>query len=89
MKCGLLYIPDYYPERYPSNSDSIGIELVGGVTGKGDKAEYELLSTEQTDSLKWLVAQLSAALSLGGDDVYRHSEIGYKNRTEASSASWR
>jgi hypothetical protein len=25
MKCGLLYIPDYYPERYPSASHYYGI----------------------------------------------------------------
>jgi N-acetyl-anhydromuramyl-L-alanine amidase AmpD len=78
-----------YPERYPSNSDSIGVEIVGGVSNKGGAQIYEVLNPEQTASLKWLINNLSTALSLRDKDVYRHPEVSYKNPSEASSASWK
>ncbi|MCP4492663.1 MAG: N-acetylmuramoyl-L-alanine amidase [Gammaproteobacteria bacterium] len=75
-----------YPERYPSNADSIGIEIVG----KYDKTTklYEAVNTAQNASLKWLVSELSTHLSLAGGDVYRHPEVSRKEGSEASTASW-
>jgi N-acetyl-anhydromuramyl-L-alanine amidase AmpD len=78
-----------YPDRYPSNADSIGIEIVGGMTKNGNKQEYEILNSSQTASLKWLVSNLSTALSLKAEDVFRHPDVSYKDPSEASSADWR
>jgi N-acetyl-anhydromuramyl-L-alanine amidase AmpD len=49
------------PERYPSNEDSIGIELVGAVVaGNGqntaEQGIYEAVSEQQNASLRWLIA---------------------------------
>jgi N-acetyl-anhydromuramyl-L-alanine amidase AmpD len=74
-----------YPDRYPTNEDSIGIEIVSGFTS--DKG-YDPLNDLQTSSLKWLINTLEDLLSLTSNDIYRHSEVGYKQPTEASSASW-
>ncbi|MBN4080316.1 N-acetylmuramoyl-L-alanine amidase [Beggiatoa alba] len=47
------------PNRYPSNQDSIGIEIVGQSHPVNepdhDKRTYEALTKEQDDSLKWLI----------------------------------
>jgi N-acetyl-anhydromuramyl-L-alanine amidase AmpD len=74
-----------YPDRYPTNEDSIGIELVSGFTLKDG---YETATDAQNTSLSWLVSALDTLLNLTGDDTYRHSEVGYKQPTEASSARW-
>ena len=52
----------FYPDRYPGNSDSIGIEIVG----EFDKAKstYVAVNTKQNASLKWLVDELLRLLSL-------------------------
>jgi N-acetyl-anhydromuramyl-L-alanine amidase AmpD len=75
-----------YPARYPTNSDAIGIELVGGFDDKTRK--YATATKQQNDSLAWLVATLSAVFKLGDSDVYRHPQVSYKQPSEAASASW-
>lgn len=79
-----------FPERYPSNSDSIGIELVGMYYPDEKTAElvYESVTAEQNHSLKWLIRELSETLNVRMNEIYRHPEIGRKNATEASTASW-
>ncbi|NIA00454.1 N-acetylmuramoyl-L-alanine amidase [Massilia sp. CCM 8734] len=72
------------PQRYPSNEDSVGIEIVGVAT----KDVYEAVNAEQNASLKWLVAELSSTLGVPMTEVFRHPDVSRKNETEASTASW-
>jgi N-acetyl-anhydromuramyl-L-alanine amidase AmpD len=74
-----------YPDRYPSNEDSIGIELVAEFS---QKHGYESATAAQNDSLRWLVSTLENLLKLSASDVYRHSEVSYKQPSEATSARW-
>jgi N-acetyl-anhydromuramyl-L-alanine amidase AmpD len=68
-----------YPHRYPVNSDSIGIELVGKhIDGK----RYETVTPSQNASLQWLVSELYTHFSLTSSDVYKHPG-------EASTATWK
>ena len=75
-----------YPERYPVNSDSVGIEIVGRHI-KDDT--YETVTERQNISLKWLVSELYKHFSLTENDVYKHPEVSYKNLGEASIAVWK
>lgn len=74
------------PDRYPSNADSIGIEIVGGTDKDGN---YEIVGKEQNASLKWLVSNLISLLGISGNEVHRHPEISYKQSSEASTALWK
>jgi hypothetical protein len=76
-----------WPARYPSNEDSIGIELVG----RFDAATktYETVTIKQNGSLKWLVTELSLTLRLRATEVFRHPTVSYKEPTEASTAQWK
>jgi len=74
-----------YPDRYPTNEDSIGIEIVSGFSA--DKG-YDSVSDKQNASLKWLIGSLEELLGLTANDIYKHSEVGYKQPSEASSAKW-
>ncbi len=81
------------PDRFPSNKDSIGIELVGGLTpGKpgepSEKRIYETVTTEQNASLHWLVQGLRDLFSVPPTEVFRHPMVSRKNPTEAATASW-
>ncbi|NOU22000.1 MAG: N-acetylmuramoyl-L-alanine amidase [Methyloglobulus sp.] len=75
-----------YPDRYPVNSDSIGIELVGKNV---DAKNYEVVTPQQNTSLQWLVGELYTHFSLTSVDVYRHPDVSYKNPGEASTAKWK
>lgn len=75
-----------YPDRYPTNSDSVGIEIVGSYSAKGNA--YEAVNAKQNASLKWLVSELSIHLGLQAGDIYRHPAVSYKQPSEALSASW-
>lgn len=79
-----------YPDRYPMNEDSIGIEIVSkAIKTKGNKNEvYESVNPVQNASLKWLVNELHTLLNLTDADTYRHPVVSRKNLTEASTASW-
>lgn len=79
-----------FPERFPANSDSIGIEIVGlavKTEGKTDLV-YETVNDRQNESLKWLIKELVSEFNVPMSEVYRHPEIGRKNMTEASTAVW-
>ena len=79
-----------WPDRYPNNTDSIGIEIVGRSTpvqGGGNDI-YEPVNNAQNSSLKWLVKELADTLGVTLQDVYRHPEIGRKMPAEASTAKW-
>ncbi|UDQ80933.1 N-acetylmuramoyl-L-alanine amidase [Erwinia rhapontici] len=83
-----------YPDRFPSNIDSIGIEIVGEATG--DKVKigneiipvFESVNDQQNDALKWLIKEISDTLKVPMNEIHRHPEIGRKNITEASTAKW-
>lgn len=83
-----------WPERYPSNYDSIGIELVGrsyekeGLGPKDDRVAYEAVTEQQNASLRWLVAELLATFGVSAHEVYRHPVVSRKNKTEARTAQW-
>ncbi|WP_084455077.1 peptidoglycan recognition protein family protein [Comamonas composti] len=77
-----------WPDRYPSNADSIGIECVGEAPGDPKKEVYVPLTDAQQDSLKWLIKELVETLGVSMQEVYRHPEIGRKNATEARTAQW-
>lgn len=75
-----------YPDRYPVNADSIGIELVGASI---DAKAYESVTPLQNLSLQWLIGELYNHFNLTSRDVYRHPEVSYKHPDEASSAVWK
>lgn len=81
-----------FPERYPSNEDSLGIELVGEATRSKDPSikgnVYETVTVAQNTSLKWLVFELTVTLELPMSEIYRHPVVSYKNPTEAETAKW-
>ncbi len=94
------------PDRYPSNADSIGIEIVGiaippppesiphGLQGKSreryidEHSKYEAVNRIQSMALQYLVDELTRILAVPKSEIHRHPDISYKNRTEASTASW-
>ncbi|NKG32358.1 N-acetylmuramoyl-L-alanine amidase [Erwinia rhapontici] len=77
-----------FPDRFPNNTDSIGIEIVGKALGPKDKAVYETVTDKQNESLKWLIAELTSKFNVPMTEIYRHPDVGRKNETEASTAIW-
>jgi N-acetyl-anhydromuramyl-L-alanine amidase AmpD len=75
-----------FPDRYPGNYDSIGIEIVGRMDRKTEV--YETINEYQNASLKWLIKELSNTLKISISEIYRHPEVSYKMKTEASTAKW-
>ncbi len=73
-----------YPNRYPTNDDSIGIE----VASKMVEGAYEDPTDKQAVAVKWLVSELLAAFNLKTSDIYRHPEVSYKDATEAQHVEW-
>ena len=79
------------PNRFPSNDDSIGIELVGKALpnpAKKPPKVYEAVTPEQNASLKWLVGKLREALNVPLTEIYRHPVVSHKTDSEAEAASW-
>lgn len=75
-----------YPDRYPMNDDSLGVEIVGAFDTKSQT--YDTVNKDQNSSLAWLVDVLETKLALDGDDIYQHGAIGYKQPSEGSTANW-
>lgn len=75
-----------YPDRYPTNEDSLGIEIVGAFNAKSDS--YDSVNPQQNASLAWPVSALESRFSLSAGDVYTHGAIGYKQPSEGSTAQW-
>lgn len=73
-----------FPQRYPDNNDSIGIEIVSGVQGQ----TFEAVTGPQQVSLTWLVTELTSTLGISTREIYRHPQVSWKNETEASTAQW-
>lgn len=77
-----------WPDRFPTNEDSIGIELVGVAIKSEEEAIYESVTAEQNASLQWLISELTDTLGISTQEIYRHPQVSYKNPTEASTARW-
>ena len=75
-----------YPERYLSNEDSIGIEIVGKYDAQ--RKQFEVIISDQNASLKWSVHTLGIELLLFDEDVSTHPKISRKKPSEASTANW-
>lgn len=81
------------PERFPSNQDAIGIELVGEALPRGiaipeEKKTYEPVTAAQNMALGWLVQELAVTLNVPLTEVFRHPTVSRKNLSEASTAKW-
>ena len=74
-----------YPQRYPGNRDSIGIELVGMHI---DENTYEPITAKQQAVLDWFLRELLETLKLSRTDIYRHPPLSFKNPGEAASAKF-
>lgn len=72
-----------YPYRYPTNSDAIGIEVMGGFDEKSEK--WEKLTDKQIKSVKLLVKLLQRGFNLTDDDIYTHEQISYKQEGEGGN----
>ncbi|HHL4077953.1 peptidoglycan recognition protein family protein [Burkholderia sola] len=75
-----------FPDRYPGNTDSIGIEIVGRMDR--ETKVYEMVNAEQNDSLRWLVKELCETLGVSFSEIYKHPEVSHKMKTEAGTAKW-
>ena len=76
------------PDRYPSNADSIGIELVGGTYGPEKEPLYETVTDAQNGSLDWLIGQLRENFGVPLNEIFRHPVVSYKDAHEAETARW-
>jgi len=73
------------PDRYPSNTDAIGIELVG----RSDAHDlYEPVTAAQNRALAWLVAEIRDTYCIMLSEVFRHPTVSRKTESEASTARW-
>jgi N-acetyl-anhydromuramyl-L-alanine amidase AmpD len=83
----------HVPQRYPSNEDSVGIEIVGAVVaGRGqnpaEQGVYEAVNAQQNASLQWLISELTSTFGIPMTEIFRHPVVSRKNPTEAGSALW-
>jgi N-acetyl-anhydromuramyl-L-alanine amidase AmpD len=88
---GQIELKKPWPQRFPYNADSLGIELVGDALPKNaasDARTFETVTAQQQASLKWLVAELMATFGVKSTEVFRHYEVSWKNLTEAKTAAW-
>jgi N-acetylmuramoyl-L-alanine amidase len=78
------------PDRFPSNDDALGIELVGAAipAAAGGEPTYETVTAAQNDALKWLVGELTKNLGVPMTEIFRHPDVSRKNPSEASTAQW-
>lgn len=74
-----------YPDRFPHNMDSIGIEIVGSISNI--KEVYEIPNTLQLNSLFWLVDELISLYELSIKDIYAHGKIAHKDKNKSEGAS--
>lgn len=70
-----------YPLRYPTNDDSIGIEIV---TRSEQNRCYPDPTRAQAESALWLIEQLMRELPvIGQDGIFAHGEISYKDEARS------
>ncbi len=72
-----------YPDRYPKNSDSIGIEVVGDYNATTE--QWDSIPTIQAEAVACVVNFLIKHYNLStADDIYEHEDISYKTEGEGS-----
>ncbi len=95
METALHDLKKDYPARYPSNSDAIGIEMVGEKLGdhhelhgmyQDENGPWQTSTPEQQASLQWLIRELLDTLHLQRTDIYRHPQVSRKSVNEAVDA---
>ena len=74
-----------FPDRFPHNHDSLGIEIVGVMTKQSEI--YELPSKVQRDSLFWLLDEVIATYSLTVKNVYAHGQIAHKDKNKSEGTA--
>lgn len=75
-----------WPDRYPSNGDALGIELVGQFMAA--QKQFEAATAPQNAALKWLIQEVVRTLNVPMAEIFRHPDISYKQPSEAASAQW-
>ena len=79
------------PDRFPSNVDSIGIEVVGAsspAVKKGEDPPYEAFPAQDNQSLGWLIAELRQNFKVPLSEIFRHPVVSRKDHHEAETARW-
>jgi hypothetical protein len=71
-----------YPERYPTNGDSVGIEVVGRYNAATQT--WDPPTAAQTASIQQLVGTLQNNFGLTDHDVYQHDVISRKTPGEGA-----
>jgi hypothetical protein len=71
-----------YPERYPTNGDSVGIEVVGRYNAATQT--WDAPTAAQTASIQRLVGSLQRNFGLTDNDVYQHDVISRKTLGEGA-----
>jgi len=71
-----------YPERYPTNGDSVGIEVVGRYNAATQT--WDPPTGAQTASIRQLVGTLQNNFGLTDHDVYQHDVISRKTPGEGA-----
>ena len=71
-----------YPDRYPMNEDSIGIEVVGMYWEESQ--QWDAPTPEQQQAIKKLIGTLQDRYSLTDSDVYEHDKISRKTAGEGA-----
>jgi len=66
------------PRAASFNDDSVGIELVGKVLSNG---VYDAVTSDQNNSLGWLVSEIQKTLGVPVTEVFRHPDVSRKNPT--------
>ncbi|MCC8378815.1 MULTISPECIES: N-acetylmuramoyl-L-alanine amidase [unclassified Xenorhabdus] len=75
-----------YPDRYPTSSDSIGIEVVAKYEKpKNGEPYYQEATEQQKESIKKLVNLLKCKYNLKNGDIYEHDKIAYKTKGEGAN----
>lgn len=71
-----------YPNRFPTNGDCIGIEVVGAYNER--TGSWDPPTPEQTASIRRLVGTLQNNYGLDDHDIYQHDAISYKTQGEGA-----
>ena len=69
-----------YPDRFPLNEDSVGIETVADHDG----VSWEAPTADQEKSIKSIVKILQEKYGLTDSDIYEHDNISYKTAGEGA-----
>ena len=81
-----------WPDRYPGNQETLGLEFVGASSPKpGSKTGeeiYEPVTAAQQEALNWLLPRLLEHFQVKTTEIFRHPDVSWKMPTEASSLRW-